>query len=164
MKTSRRDFAYVLSKGLNGGTTVSGTIIVANLVGIPVFATGGIGGVHRDVGNSLDISADLTELGRNRITVVSSGIKSILDIPKTLEYLETQGVTVTTYQSPDKDFPAFYSRNSGCKAPYDIKNPTEAAKLIISAEQLNLNSGILIAVPIPDKFSMNGKVQQSNQI
>lgn len=146
----------MLSKGLNGGTTVSGTIIVANLVGIDVFATGGIGGVHRDVGNTMDVSADLTELGRNQITVVSSGIKSILDIPKTLEYLETQGVTVTTYQSPNRDFPAFYSRKSGCKVPYDIENPIEAAKLIISAERLNLNSGILIAVPIPEEFSMDG--------
>lgn len=146
----------MLSKGLNGGTTVSGTIIVANLVGIGVFATGGIGGVHRDAGNTMDISADLTELGRNPITVVSSGVKSILDISKTLEYLETQGVTVATYQSPDKDFPAFYSRRSGCKAPYDIENPIEAAKLIISAEKLNLNSGILIAVPIPEKFSIDG--------
>lgn len=87
VKTSRRDFAYVLSKGLNGGTTVSGTILTANLVGIDVFATGGIGGVHREFEKSLDISADLNELGRSSITVVSSGVKSILDIPKTLEYL-----------------------------------------------------------------------------
>lgn len=156
VKTSRRDFAYVLSKGLNGGTTVSGTIIVANLIGIDVFATGGIGGVHREVENTMDISADLIELGRNPTTVVSSGIKSILDIPKTLEFLETHGVTVATYQSPDKEFPAFYSRKSGCKAPYDIENPVDAAKLIISAQKLNLNSGILIAVPIPEEFSMDG--------
>lgn len=87
VKTSRRDFAYVISKGLNGGTTVCGSMIIANLVGIDVFATGGIGGVHRDVEKTMDISADLMELGRTPIAVVSSGIKSILDIPKTLEYL-----------------------------------------------------------------------------
>lgn len=87
VKTSRRDLAYVISNGLSGGTTVSGTIIVANSIGIDVFATGGIGGVHRDVEKSMDVSADLTELGRTPIAVVSSGIKSILDIPKTLEYL-----------------------------------------------------------------------------
>lgn len=87
VKTSRRDLAYVISNGLNGGTTVSATIIIANLVGIDVFATGGIGGVHRDVEKSMDVSADLVELGRKTIAVVSSGIKSILDIPKTLEYL-----------------------------------------------------------------------------
>lgn len=118
--------------------------------------SGGIGGVHRDVENTMDVSADLTELGRTPIAVVSSGIKSILDIPKTLEYLETHGVTVATYQSPEKDFPAFYSRKSGCKAPYDIENPVEAAKLIVAAREMTLNSGILIAVPIPEDFSMDG--------
>lgn len=164
VKTSRRDFAYVLSKGLNGGTTVSGTIIVANLIGIDVFATGGIGGVHRDVENTMDISADLIELGRNPITVVSSGVKSILDIPKTLEYLETNGVTIATYQSPNKDFPAFYSRKSGCKAPYDIENPVEAAKLIAAAKQMTLSSGILIAVPIPEESSMDGNSKVSGML
>lgn len=104
----------------------------------------------------MDVSADLTELGRTPITVVSSGIKSILDIPKTLEYLETHGVTVATYQSPDKDFPAFYSRKSGSKVQYDIENPVEAAKLIVAAREMTLNSGILIAVPIPEEFSMDG--------
>lgn len=164
VKTSRRDFAYVLGKGLNGGTTVSGTIIVANLIGIDVFATGGIGGVHRDVENTMDVSADLIELGRTAITVVSSGIKSILDIPRTLEYLETHGVTVATYQSPEKDFPAFYSKKSGCKAPYNIESPVEAAKLIDAAKHMTLNSGILIAVPIPEEFSMDGKSIINNNL
>lgn len=91
IKTSRRDLTYVLSKGLSGGTTVSGTTIIANVVGIEVFATGGIGGVHREVEKTFDVSADLTELGRSSIALVSSGVKSILDIPKTIEYLETQG-------------------------------------------------------------------------
>lgn len=94
LKTSRRDLAYVISKKLNGGTTVAGTAIISNIVGIDIFATGGIGGVHMDGENSMDISADLTELGRLFITVVSSGVKSILDIPKTLEYLASQITTI----------------------------------------------------------------------
>lgn len=155
IKTSRRDFAYVLSKGLNGGTTVSGTIIAAKAVGIDVFATGGIGGVHRDFNETMDVSADLTELGRSSIAVVSSGVKSILDIPKTLEYLETQGVTVATYQMADKEFPAFYTRKSGIHAPYNVNDAIEAAKLIIASKELNLNSGVLIAVPVPHEFAMN---------
>lgn len=155
IKTSRRDYAYVLSKQMNGGTTVSGTIIAAKAVGIDVFATGGIGGVHRDVEDSMDVSADLTELGRSSIAVVSSGVKSILDIPKTLEYLETQGVTVVTYQSEDKDFPAFYTRKSGIKVPYNVNDPVEAANLIIASKELNLDSGILIAVPVPREYAMN---------
>ncbi|XP_031625901.1 pseudouridine-metabolizing bifunctional protein C1861.05 [Contarinia nasturtii] len=157
VKTSRRDLAYVLSKGLNGGTTVSATSLIANSVGIDIFATGGIGGVHRDFDKTLDISADLTELGRSSMAIVSSGVKSILDIPKTLEYLETQGVCVTTYGTDEKDFPAFFSRKSGFKAPYNINSPIEAAKLIITSKTLNLNSSILIAVPVPEEYAMNGK-------
>lgn len=154
MKTSRRDLSYVLSQGLNGGTTVSATTLIANSVGIDVFATGGIGGVHRQFSETFDISADLTELGRSCVAVISSGVKSILDIPKTLEYLETQGITVTTYQVPEKDFPAFYSKRSGHKAPFNINSPIEAAKLILTSKYLN--SSILIAVPVPDQFAMNG--------
>ncbi|XP_055305560.1 uncharacterized protein LOC129570133 [Sitodiplosis mosellana] len=155
VKTSRRDLSYVLSKGLSGGTTVSGTALIANQVGIDVFATGGIGGVHREVEKTFDISADLTELGRLNIAVVSSGVKSILDIPKTLEFLETQGVTCATYNTPEKDFPAFYCRKSGYKAPYNVNDPIEAAKLIATSKTLNLNSSILIAVPVPEEFAMN---------
>lgn len=155
IKTSRRDLAYVMSCGLNGGTTVSATIICANLVGIDIFATGGIGGVHRNVEDTMDVSADLIELGRSPITVVSSGIKSILDIPKSLEYLETQGVTVATYQSNEKDFPAFYSIKSGSKAPYNLNNSMEAANLILTSKRLNLKSGILIAVPVPKSDALD---------
>nr|CAD7450153.1 unnamed protein product [Timema bartmani] len=156
VKTSRRDFPYVLSKGLNGGTTVSGTIIVANLVGIKVFATGGIGGVHRGGEVSMDVSADLTELGRNPVTVVSSGVKSILDIGRTLEYLESQGVCVATY-GPTKDFPSFYTPCSPHQAPYHVESPKEAAGLIHSLLELGLQSGVLLGVPVPGQFSMAGE-------
>lgn len=158
IKTSRRDMAYVLSKQWNGGTTVAGTLIVANMVGIDIFATGGIGGVHRDGQNTFDISADLTELGKSGVTVVSSGVKSILDIPRTLEYLETQGVTVSTFGSPEKDFPAFYTRKSGSKVPYNIDTAREAAELISASKTLDLKSGILIAVPIPEENAMDEKI------
>lgn len=156
IKTSRRDMAYVLSKKLNGGTTVAGTIICANMVGIKVFATGGIGGVHRNFSSTLDVSADLLELGRSPVAVVSSGIKSILDIPKTIEYLETQGVFVGTFDSPHNDFPAFYSRSSGVKVPYNFERPSEIAELIHISHLLNLNTGVLIGVPVPEEFAMNG--------
>ncbi|PNF24193.1 Pseudouridine-5'-phosphate glycosidase, partial [Cryptotermes secundus] len=155
VKTSRRDFPYVLSKGLNGGTTVAGTVIVSSAVGIKVFATGGLGGVHRGGEMTMDISADLTELGRNPVTVVSSGIKSILDIDRTLEYLETQGVCVVTY-GQNKNFPSFYTPESGLEAPYNVETPAEAAALIEKLLQLRLNSGILLAVPIPEAEAMEG--------
>ncbi|KAL3282123.1 hypothetical protein HHI36_005320 [Cryptolaemus montrouzieri] len=154
IKTSRRDFPYVISNKSNGGTTVSGTLIVANKIGIPIFATGGIGGVHREGETTFDISADLIELGKSQVAVVSSGVKSILDIPKTLEYLETQGVFVATYGAT-KDFPAFYSRKSGCQAPYSIPNATEAARIISSTRNMNLQSGMLFAVPVPEEYALN---------
>ncbi|KAJ9588705.1 hypothetical protein L9F63_017997 [Diploptera punctata] len=155
VKTSRRDFPYVLGKGLNGGTTVAGTVIVANAVGIKVFATGGLGGVHRGGETTMDISADLTELGRNSIAVVSSGVKSILDIEKTLEYLETQGVCVITY-GKSKEFPSFYTQGSGFESPYNVETPADAASLINKLFQLRLNSGLLLAVPIPEEHAMEG--------
>jgi pseudouridine-5'-phosphate glycosidase len=158
VKTSRRDFPYVLGQRLNGGTTVSGTIICSQICGIKVFATGGIGGVHRDGENSMDISADLIEMGRSNVAVVSSGIKSILDIPRTMEYLETQGVAVSTFQVPDCEFPAFYTRKSGVKAPYNFNDAHDAAKCISKSLQLGLNSGFLIAVPVPEEFAMDGKL------
>ncbi|KAK5646724.1 hypothetical protein RI129_005188 [Pyrocoelia pectoralis] len=129
IKTSRRDFGYVIANKLNGGTTVAGTLIVAKQAGIKVFATGGLGGVHREAEKTFDISADLIELGKSPVAVISSGVKSILDIPKTLEYLETQGVFVATVGS-NKDFPAFYCRSSGCKAPYNVTNAAQAANII----------------------------------
>ncbi|GFG39483.1 hypothetical protein Cfor_12442, partial [Coptotermes formosanus] len=149
VKTSRRDFPFVLSKGLNGATTVAGTVIVSCAVGIKVFVTGGLGGVHRGGETTMDVSADLTELGRNPVAVVSSGVKSILDIERTLEYLETQGVCVVTY-GQNKNFPSFYTPSSGLEAPYNVETPAEAATLIEKLFQLHLNSGILLAVPIPE--------------
>ena len=158
LKTSRRDLAYVLSKKLNGGTTVAGTLICANMVGIKVFATGGIGGVHRDGENTMDVSADLVEMGKSSVAVISSGVKSILDIPKTLEYLETQGVFVGTYQCPNLDFPAFYTKTSGVKVPYNFENPQEAAAAIYQSYLIGLNSGMLIGVPVPDEFAMDDTI------
>lgn len=156
LKVSRRDLPYVISKGLSGGTTVSGTMIAAHRAGIPVFVTGGIGGVHRDGENSLDVSADLTELGRTPIAVVSAGVKSILDIGRTLEFLETQGVCVATY-GDSKSFPAFFSRQSGFISPYHVSCPQEAADLIASTLSLGLQSGLLLAVPIPEEHAATGQ-------
>ncbi|XP_018540061.1 uncharacterized protein zgc:136858 isoform X2 [Lates calcarifer] len=140
LKVSRRDLPYVISKGLSGGTTVSATMIAAHRAGIPVFVTGGIGGVHRDGENSLDISADLTELGRTPIAVVSAGIKSILDIGRTLEFLETHGVCVATY-GKSKNFPAFFSPQSGFTSPCQVSKPAEAAKLIVPIPEEHAPAG-----------------------
>ncbi|XP_044049276.1 pseudouridine-metabolizing bifunctional protein C1861.05 isoform X2 [Siniperca chuatsi] len=156
LKVSRRDLPYVISKRLSGGTTVSATMIAAHRAGVPVFVTGGIGGVHRDGENSLDISADLTELGRTPIAVVSAGVKSILDIGRTLEFLETQGVCVATYGA-FKNFPAFFSPQSGFTSPYQVCNPEEAAKLIASTLSLGLQSGVLLAVPVPEEHAAAGE-------
>ncbi|XP_058129782.1 uncharacterized protein LOC131272158 [Anopheles coustani] len=155
VKTSRRDMAYVLAAGLNGGTTVAGTLLVAQTVGIRIFATGGIGGVHREGERTMDVSADLIELGRCPVAVVSSGVKSILDIPRTLEYLETQGVCVATYGSENREFPAFYTRSSGSRAPYNLPDATAAAKVLHINRKLGLRSGILIGVPIPERYALD---------
>lgn len=147
-KCSRRDLAYVMARKMNGSTTVAGTMYLASLAGIKVFVTGGIGGVHRGAEQTFDISADLTELARTRISVVSAGVKSILDIPKTLEYLETMGVPVVTYQSDD--FPDFFTRKSGLPTVFRCDTPEECAAMIRSQEDLKLNTGILFTVPIPE--------------
>ncbi|KAL1491351.1 hypothetical protein ABEB36_011960 [Hypothenemus hampei] len=171
IKISRRDFAYALAEKLNGGTTVAGTLIACQQVGIHVFATGGlfffpltftytiilchlkgIGGVHRDVNDSFDISADLNELGHSNVAVISSGVKSILDISKTLEYLETQGVFVATL-GENHGFPAFYSRSSSHQAPYRVQDTYQAAKIVKSHLDLGLNSGLLFAVPVPEAYA-----------
>ncbi|KAJ8245592.1 hypothetical protein GJAV_G00272400 [Gymnothorax javanicus] len=157
LKVSRRDLPYVVSKGLSGGTTVSGTMIAAHCASIPVFVTGGIGGVHRDGENSMDVSADLTELGRTPIAVVSAGVKSILDIGRTLEFLETQGVCVATF-GRSQDFPAFFSPHSGFSSPYHVTDADEAAKLIEGMLSLGLQSGVLLAVPIPEEHAAAGRV------
>ncbi|KAF4540910.1 hypothetical protein BFW01_g5500 [Lasiodiplodia theobromae] len=160
MKISRRDLAYSCGLRLlgpdqgrfTGGTTVAGTMILAQLAGIKVFGTGGLGGVHRGGENTMDISADLTELGRTPVAVVSSGCKSFLDIPRTLEYLETQGVAVATFadgRTGSVDFPAFWSRESGVKSPSVVQNEKEAAAMIYAQHALGLSSGISFANPVP---------------
>ncbi|XP_062554096.1 pseudouridine-5'-phosphate glycosidase-like isoform X2 [Armigeres subalbatus] len=158
LKTSRRDLAYVVSRKLNGGTTVAGTLAVASMVGIRIFATGGIGGVHRGGENSLDVSADLIELGRSPVAVVSSGVKSILDIPRTLEYLETQGVGVASFKCPDREFPAFYFPTSGCKANFNFNTAAEVAELLSANHSLGLQSGFLIGVPLPEEHAFDRKL------
>ena len=160
VKISRRDLAPSIQQCLTGGTTVSGTMLLANQHGIDVFATGGIGGVHRGGQDSLDISADLMELGRTPVAVVCAGVKSILDIPKTLEFLETQGVTVVTF-GKTREFPAFFTANSGCLSHSNVHNSNEAAELIYVNKKLNLGSGIVIAVPIPDEFAADGNEIES---
>ncbi|XP_028754782.1 uncharacterized protein LOC114714220 isoform X3 [Neltuma alba] len=158
-KTARRDIAYVVASGGNGATTVSATMFLASMVNIPVFVTGGIGGVHRHGEHTMDISSDLTELGRTPVAVISAGVKSILDIPRTLEYLETQGVCVAAYKT--NDFPAFFAESSGCKVPCRIESPEECARLIEANMKLKLGTGILIAVPIPKEHSTSGNIIES---
>lgn len=152
-KCSRRDLAFLVSQGRSGGTTVAATMLIANKVGLKIFATGGIGGVHQQGHITMDISADLIELGRTSLAVVCSGVKSILDIPRTLEFLETQGVCVTTYGSPEYVFPDFFTRDSGSCVSFNLQNPDEAARLIRTSDEMQLQSGILIAVPIPAQFA-----------
>ncbi|XP_062213088.1 pseudouridine-5'-phosphate glycosidase-like isoform X1 [Phragmites australis] len=164
-KTARRDIAHVVASGGNGATTVSATMFFAHKVGIPIFVTGGIGGVHRQGEQSvhyyaaMDISSDLTELGNTPVAVISAGVKSILDIPRTLEYLETQGVTVAAYKT--NEFPAFFTENSGSQVPCRVDSPEECAKIIHANKNLHLGSGILIAVPIPKQHAASGNVIES---
>ncbi len=146
-KASTRDLAYLLATGRSGATTVAATMRLAALAGIDVFATGGIGGVHRGAAESFDISADLTELATTPVTVVSAGVKSILDIPLTLEKLETLSVPVICYGSDE--FPAFYSRESGCPAPLRLDSIPEIAQLIQAHRRLGFTGGISVACPIP---------------
>jgi len=153
LKASKRDLAVIIAKGLNGATTVAATMIVAERVGIKVFATGGIGGVHRGAEKTFDISADLQELARTPVAVVCSGAKSILDLPLTKEYLETMGVPVIGFGS--KELPAFYCRESGLKVDYVVNNEVEAAKIIRAMQDLGLGGGIIIANPIPEEYALS---------
>ena len=146
-KVSRRDLPIIIAKGGHGATTVAGTMFLANLVGIKIFATGGIGGVHRGGEKSFDISADLTELELTNIAVVCAGAKAILDLPLTLEKLETLGVPVLGYQT--EEFPAFYSQKSGLKVDQRVDTPEEFARLLKTKWDLGLNGGVLITNPIP---------------
>jgi pseudouridine-5'-phosphate glycosidase len=146
-KASRRDLAALVAKGASGGTTVAATMLIAARAGIGVFATGGIGGVHRGAEQTFDVSADLAELARTPVAVVCAGCKSILDIAKTLEYLETQGVPVIGYGT--EEFPAFFARESGYKVDHRFDTPREIAKLILLQRRLRLEGGMVVANPIP---------------
>ncbi len=152
MKLSRADIAFALAERRSGATTVAATMIAASRAGISVFATGGIGGVHRGAEESLDISADLEELARTPVIVVSAGPKAILDIPKTLEFLETRGVPVVTYDS--EEFPAFWSRNSGLRSPLSLSSPAAIANFQRMREQLGIEGGLLIANPVPEEYEI----------
>ncbi|MFV0458786.1 MAG: pseudouridine-5'-phosphate glycosidase [Actinomycetales bacterium] len=148
LKVSLRDLPYVMAKGLHGATTVAATMRVALLAGITVFVTGGLGGVHKGAASSMDISADLTELARTNMAVVSSGVKSILDIGLTLERLETLGVPVVVYRS--SQFPSFYSRQSGFAAPMRLDSPAEIVALMSAKWDLGLRGAVCVANPVPE--------------
>ena len=147
-KLSRADLALALVNRTTGATTVAATMIAAHLAGIPVFATGGIGGVHQGAETSFDVSADLTELAQTPVTVVAAGAKAILDLPKTLEVLETQGVPVIAYGQDD--FPAFWSRSSGLPAPLRLDDPRKIAEAHAMRARLGVPGGQLVANPIPE--------------
>jgi pseudouridine-5'-phosphate glycosidase len=150
-KCSRRDLPIAVGRGEDGATTVAGTMIVAHMAGIRVFATGGIGGVHR--GHPFDVSADLLELGRTPVTVVCAGAKAILDLPLTLEVLETQGVPVIGYRT--EEFPAFYTRSSGLPIDVRCDTPQEVAAVVRARDDLNLRGGTLVAVPVPPEDELS---------
>lgn len=152
-KTSTRDIPYIVSKGLTGATTVSATSKIASMAGIKVFATGGIGGVHRGAQQTFDISSDLEELAETDITVVCAGAKSILDLGLTLEYLETKRVEVIGYRT--ENLPAFYTASSKFKVNHRLDTPLEIAKLMQTKWGLNMKGGILVTNPIPEEYSMD---------
>ena len=156
LKASRRDLPVIYAKKLWAATTVASTMIIANQAGIEVFVTGGIGGVHRGAQETMDISADLQELAKTNVTVICAGAKSILDLPLTLEYLETMGVPVLGFKT--NELPAFYTAHSGLKVDYAIDNYQEAGRIILEKIKNNLNGGILITNPIPEEFAMDSKV------
>ncbi|OMH33685.1 pseudouridine-5'-phosphate glycosidase [Motiliproteus sp. MSK22-1] len=151
-KTSRRDIPFIVASGLDGATTVASTMILAAMAGIRVFATGGIGGVHRGAETSFDISADLQELANTDVAVVCAGIKSILDLGLTREYLETQGVPVVGYQTDQ--LPAFYSRESDFEVDYRRDTPEQIAQALNAKWRMGLKGGVVIANPIPEAYSM----------
>jgi pseudouridylate synthase len=151
-KVSLRDMPYVISKNLYGATTVAATMRIASMAGIKIFVTGGIGGVHREAERTMDISADLTEMAQTSVAIVSAGVKSILDIGLTLEYLETMGIPVVTYGQDE--FPSFYSRKSGYQSPLRLDTPKEIAAMIDAKWRLGLSGSVLIANPVPPKFEI----------
>ena len=147
MKVSVRDLPFVAGRGLDGATTVAATMRIAAIAGIPVFATGGMGGVHRGAGETFDISADLTEMTQSNVALVTAGAKAILDLPLTLERLETDGVPVVGYRTGE--FPAFYSRSSGLKVPMRADSPEEVAAIMCAKWDLGLRGAVVVANPIP---------------
>ncbi len=152
-KASRRDIPIIVSKGQDGATTVAATMIIANLAKVQVFATGGIGGVHRGAQTTMDISADLEELAQTNVMVVCAGAKSILDIGLTLEYLETKGVPVIGYKTDE--LPAFYTTKSGFKVDYNMQTPDEIASAYNAKSELGLHGGMLVTNPIPEQYAMD---------
>ena len=155
-KASRRDLAVICARGMDGATTVTTTMIIAHMAGIKVFATGGIGGVHRGAETTMDISADLEELGQTPVMVVCAGAKSILDLGLTLEYLETKGVPVIGYGTDT--LPAFYTRESDFGVDYRIDTPEELAAAFAAQREMGLSAGMLVANPIPEEYSMDETV------
>lgn len=151
IKASRRDIPYIVANSLNGATTVSGTMFVSELAGIKVFATGGIGGVHRDLYEAFDVSNDIESLDKSNVMVVCAGVKSILDISNTLEFLETKGVPVLGYKT--NVMPAFYTKESDYKVNYKVDSPLEVAKIMHAKWELGMNGGVLLANPIKDEDS-----------
>lgn len=152
-KVSRRDLPIIVAKGMDGATTVATTMIIASLAGIKIFATGGVGGVHRGAETTMDISADLEELAMTPVMVICAGAKSILDLGLTLEYLETKGVPVIGYGT--KELPAFYTRKSGFGVDYELDTPLELAKAFHVKQEVGLKGGMLVTNPIPEEFSMD---------
>ena len=155
-KASRRDLPVLIAKGQDGACTVTTTMMIAHMAGIGVFATGGIGGVHRGAETTMDISADLEELARTPVMVVCAGAKSILDLGLTLEYLETHGVPVIGYGT--EELPAFYTRKSGFGVDYRIDTPADLAKSFYVKQDMGLVGGMLVANPIPEEYSMDADV------
>ncbi len=155
-KASRRDLAAIVARGADGATTVTTTMIIAHMAGIKVFATGGIGGVHRGAEVTMDISADLEELGSTPVMVVCAGAKSILDLGLTLEYLETKGVPVIGYGTDE--LPAFYTRRSGFGVDYRVDSPEELATMFKAHLALGMKGGMLVTNPIPEEYAMDKAV------
>ena len=155
-KASRRDLPILIAKGLDGATTVTTTMIIAHMAGIQVFATGGIGGVHRGAETTMDISADLQELANTPVMVICAGAKSILDLGLTLEYLETFGVPVLGYGT--EELPAFYTRKSGFKVDCRVDSPEELARVFRAQRALDFKGGMLVTNPIPEEYSMDADV------
>ena len=158
-KASRRDLPVLVAQGLDGATTVTTTMMIAAMAGIKIFATGGIGGVHRGAETTMDISADLEELAQTPVMVVCAGAKSILDLGLTMEYLETHGVTVIGYGT--KELPAFYTRKSGFGVDYELDTPEELAKAFHVKQELGMKGGMLVTNPVPEEYSMDPNVINS---